>query len=248
MSTGWSIFVASFIASLGVVAASASLLLVGQQFCRNLIPRLVSFAVGTLLAGAFLGLLPSALAGAAAPPILQTTLIGILVFFLLEKLLIWRHCHSSGCETHDASGLLIVVGDAFHNFVDGIVIAAAFLQSATLGLSTTLAVIAHEVPQEVGDFAILLNCGYSRTRAIIYNLLSASTTLAGAGLAYVTVGRVQQVVPIVLAFSAASFIYIGVADLIPVLHRDTRRDSGLEQIVLVVAGVALIATVKRIVH
>jgi zinc and cadmium transporter len=248
MSAGWSIFVASFIASLGVVTASAVLLLAGQQSFQNLIPRLVSFAVGTLLGGAFLGLLPCALAGAAAAPILLTTLIGILVFFTLEKLLIWRHCHRAGCETHDASGMLIVVGDAFHNFVDGIVISAAFLQSAALGISATLAVIAHEIPQEVGDFAILLNSGYSRARAIVYNMLSASTTLAGAGLAYVAVGEVQQVVPFVLALSAASFVYIGVADLIPTLHRDTHPASGVEQLVLVVAGVALIATLRSVFH
>ncbi len=244
MRIGWMIFVAAFAASLGVVTASASLLLVGQQLCQRLVPRLVSFAVGTLLGAAFLGLLPGALADAKAPPVLLTTLVGILVFFLLEKMLIWRHCHRADCEVHTASGTLILVGDAFHNFVDGAVIAAAFLQSAPLGLSTTLAVIAHEVPQEVGDFAILLNSGYTRARAFLYNSLSATTTLAGAGVAYIAVVQVQQMVPYILAISAASFIYIGAADLIPSLHRDTRPASGIEQFVLVVAGVALIAALK----
>jgi zinc and cadmium transporter len=248
MAVGWTIIVAAFLASLGVVAASALLLVGGQRLCQRLVPRLVSFAVGTLLAGAFLGLLPGALAGAGAPPILFTTLIGILVFFLLEKLLIWRHCHRAGCEVHTASGTLILVGDAFHNFVDGVVIAAAFLESATLGLSTTLAVIAHEVPQEVGDFAILLNSGYTRTRAFVYNSLSAATTLVGAGVAYVAAVQVQQIVPFVLALSAASFIYIGAADLIPSLNRDTRPASGLEQFALVLVGVALIAALRSATH
>jgi zinc and cadmium transporter len=246
MPVGWLIILAAFIASLGVVAASGLLLLAGQQLCRNLVPRLVSFAVGTLLAAAFLGLLPGALADARASPVLLTTLIGILVFFLLEKLLIWRHCHRAGCEVHATSGTLILVGDAFHNFVDGVVIAAAFLQSIPLGISTTLAVIAHEVPQEVGDFAILLDSGYSRARAFLYNSMSASTTLAGAGIAYVAVVQVQRIVPFILALSAASFIYIGAADLIPSLHRDTRPASGWEQFVLVLAGVALIAALKSI--
>ena len=240
----WLIAVAALIASVGVVAASALLLLAGAQLSRTLTPRLVSFAVGTLLASAFLGLLPGALAGADASSILLTTFIGILAFFSLEKLLIWRHCHQAGCEIHAVSGTLILAGDAFHNFVDGVVIASAFLQSTALGISTTLAVVAHEVPQEVGDFGILLNSGYSRSQAFVYNSLSASTTLLGAGLAYVAVGQVRQIVPFVLAVSASSFLYIGMADLIPNLHRDTRPASAWEQLLLIVAGAFLIAVMR----
>ena len=248
MIVRWSIAAAALLASVGVVALCALLLLANQQLCKSLVPRLVSFAVGTLLASAFLGLLPQALAGAGASSVLLTTLIGILAFFSLEKLLIWRHCHEGSCEVHDASGTLILVGDAFHNFVDGVVIASCFLQSMALGISTTVAIIAHEAPQEMGDFGILLNSGYSRKGAFIYNSLSASTTLLGAALAYVAVSRVQQVVPFVLAVPASSFLYIGMADLIPNLHRDTRPASAVEQMLLVLAGVLLICVVRLASH
>lgn len=246
MSVGWSIAVSALAASVGVVAAAALLLLAGARVLSVLTPRLVSFAVGTLLASAFFGLLPGALAGADASLVLPTTLAGILGFFLLEKLLIWRHCHQPGCEIHNASGTLILVGDGFHNFVDGVVIASSFLQSTALGVSTTLAVVAHEVPQEAGDFGILLSSGYSRMRAVLYNSLSACTTLLGAGVAYFAVRQTQQLVPFVLAVSAASFLYIGMADLIPNLHRDTRPASALEQMLLVVAGVVLIGVIRHL--
>ncbi len=241
----WSIAVAAFIASIGVVAASALLLLASRQLSQKLVPRLVSFAVGTLLASAFLGLLPGALEDAGASPVMLTTLVGILVFFSLEKLLLWRHCHQPECRLHDASGTLILVGDGFHNFVDGVVIASTFLQSWELGTSATVAIIAHEVPQEVGDFAILLHSGYTRARAFAYNSLSASTTLLGAALAYFAVAQVQHIIPFILAVSAASFLYIGMTDLIPALHRNTQPSSVLQQLVLVFAGVILIAVLRN---
>jgi zinc and cadmium transporter len=248
MSSGWLVFVAALAASVGVVSATALLVLLGERRITNLVPGLVSLAVGTLLSAAFLGLLPGALAGAPATQVMNAVLLSILAFFLLEKLLIWRHCHQENCEQHNASGTLILIGDAFHNLVDGVVIASAFLQSPALGVSTTLAVIAHEVPQELGDFGVLLTSGFSRGKAYAYNCLSASTTLAGAGLGYFAVSHVQQAVPYVLAVSAASFLYIGIADLIPVLHRQTSLRAGMDQLLLVLAGVALIAGLSRIGH
>jgi zinc and cadmium transporter len=244
MSVGWMIVVASLAASLGVVAGTGVVLLGGVEWCRRLLPYLVSFAVGTLLGSAFLGLLPGALEGAAAASVLPLTLAGLLLFFLLEKYLIWRHCHQAQCEVHAASGPIILVGDAFHNFVDGVVIAAAFLESPALGISTSLAVIAHEVPQEVGDFGVLLHSGYGRLQAFVYNSLSASTTLAGAAAAYLAVGLATRLMPYLLAVAAASFIYIGAADLIPSLHRETQPQSGLRQFALVLAGVGVIAVLK----
>jgi zinc and cadmium transporter len=142
-----------------------------------------------------------------------------VLFFVLEKLVLWRHCHDSGCEVHGRAAPLILIGDAFHNFVDGMVIAAAFLTSIPLGVAAALAVIAHEVPQEVGDFAILLDSGYGRMKALILNGLSSATTLPGAVLAYFWLGEMHAAVPYILALSAASFIYIAAADLIPGLHR-----------------------------
>jgi zinc and cadmium transporter len=248
MSVAWMIAISSAAASLGVVAGTAMVLLGSAERCRRVLPHLVSFAVGTLLGSAFLGLLPTAIRGNSPNLVLAVTLAGILCFFLLEKYLIWRHCHRADCAVHTASGPIIIVGDAFHNFVDGVIIAAGFLQSPALGISTTLAVIAHEVPQEVGDFGVLLHSGYGRLQAFLYNSLSASATLVGAFIAYLTVGNVSQIMPYLLAFSAASFLYIGIADLIPTLNRDTHPASGLKQFALVMGGVIVIAALRAANH
>ena len=248
MHTGWMIAIGSVAASLGVVGAAGLVLLGGAERCRRMLPHLVSFAVGTLLGSAFLGLLPGAARRAPVESVLAVTLAGILLFFLLEKYLLWRHCHQANCAVHAASGPIILVGDAFHNFVDGLVIAGAFLESAPLGISTTLAVMAHEVPQEVGDFGVLLHSGYGRLQAFLLNFLSATATLVGAGLAYIAVGQASRAMPYLLAVSAASFLYIGSADLIPSLNRDSHPASGLRQFVLVLAGVGIIAALKAASH
>ncbi len=176
-------------------------------------------------------------------------LAGILGFFVLEKLVLWRHCHDDHCEGHEPqapahdhgrSGLLILVGDTFHNFVDGVLIAAAFMQDVRLGVVTALAIIAHEIPQEVGDFLILLHSGYSRLKALVFNLLSSLATLAGGLLAYFALSAVQGVVPVFLALAAASMIYVAVADLIPGLHKRTELRATLQQVLLIAAGVATI--------
>ena len=222
----------------------------------NLLPHGVSFALGALLSVAFLDLLPHAVENAGAEraeSLFATVLAGILVFFLLEKLLLWRHCHSHDCEAHNdheehyhqPAGTLIVVGDGIHNFVDGVLIAAAFLTDWHLGVVTSLAVAAHEIPQEVGDFAILLQSGYSRPKAFFYNLLSSLGTVAGGVLAYFGLERVHASLPYFLALAASSFIYIAVADLIPTLHKKTHAGAVAQQMALILAGVALIAAVHR---
>ena len=153
---------------------------------ERLVPFLVSYATGTLLGASLLGLLPEAIEQGGLLPSLGSVLAGLIAFFVLERFLIWRHCHHEGpCEVHGAAGQLILVGDALHNFVDGAVIAAAFMSSVPLGIATGIAVIAHELPQEVGDFAILLDNGFSPRRALTWNLVSGSTTIPGALLAYV---------------------------------------------------------------
>ena len=168
-------------------------------------------------------------------------LAGIVLFFVLEKLVLWRHCHERDCVAHSRPAPLILFGDAFHNFVDGAVIAAAFLSSIPLGVATSLAVVAHEVPQEVGDFGILLDSGYSRGRALLLNTLSSAATLPGAVLAYFWLDEVRQAVPFILALSAASFIYIAAADLIPGLHRQVAPAASIRQLVLLLAGIGTIA-------
>lgn len=242
---------------LSVLAASLFLLLPEAQRSKVL-PHGISFATGALLAVAFWGLIPHAAEEVGLEGfqwLSATILIGILGFFILEKLLIWRHCHSGECETHGdedhsrrVAGPLIILGDSIHNFVDGVLIAAAFLADARLGIVTSLAVAAHEIPQEVGDFAILLHSGYSRSRALWYNVLASLATVLGGVLAYFSLGNMHDVLPYVISLAASSFIYVAVGDLIPTLHKKTDIQSSLQQIGLIAAGVALVFSLHGLVH
>lgn len=235
------------------VAAAGLILLIPGHSLGKLLPSLVSYAIGALLGAALLGLIPHALEHDGVNPgtIMGTLLFGILVFFLLEKLVLWRHCHHDDCAAHspdshhhaskkDPSGLLIVIGDATHNFVDGVMIAAAFLTDVRVGIMAGLAAIAHEIPQEVGDFAILLNSGYSRLKAMLFNVLSSMSTLVGGILAFVALPYVESSLPYILTFAAASFIYIAVADLIPGLHERAEIKATAHQLILIAAGVLTI--------
>jgi len=186
----------------------------------------------------------------------MAVLLGLLGFFLLEKLVLWRHCHEDHCEVHapDSSarkrsaGTLILIGDGLHNFLDGILIAGAFLTDIHLGVVTSLAVAAHEIPQEVGDFAVLLHSGFSRGRAFFYNVLSSLTTVIGGILAYVALQGVEQILPYVLAVAASSFIYIAVADLIPTLHQRVAGRESFQQILLIGVGILLIYAAHSTLH
>ena len=234
------IIISSLLGSVAAVAGASLLLIFPDEVRKTLVPCLISYATGTLLGAAFLGMIPHALENAQAQPILATVLAGIILFFMLEKLILWRHCHDTDCNMHSTAGPLILFGDAFHNFVDGVVIAAAFLISIPLGVATALAVIAHEVPQETGDFGILLDSGYSKQKALLYNTLSSITTLPGAVIAYFYLEKARGFVPYILALSAASFIYIATADLIPTLHRKSGLMVSLRQLVLLLAGIGTI--------
>lgn len=239
----------------GVLSVSAAAAL-GLALGAHRVGLLISYAIGALLGAAFLEILPHALEHGQPQQMAATVLFGILVFFVLEKLVLWRHCHHDHCEAHEAhapahdhgrSGLLILVGDTFHNFVDGILIAAAFLENTQLGIVTALAIIAHEIPQEVGDFLILLHSGYSRVRALAFNLLSSLATLVGAMLAYFALSSLTQWIPTLLGLAAASMIYVAVADLIPGLHKRTELKATVQQVVLIVLGIASIVLVRSLV-
>jgi zinc and cadmium transporter len=225
------------------------------------IPRLVSFAVGALLGAVFLELLPHALESAGEPhEVMWVMLAGLLGFFLLEKLVLWRHSH--GHEAHDdardetehdhalhdqgRSGLMILIGNGVHNFCDGIVIAASFLAGPALGLAATLAIVAHALPQQVGDFAVLVHSGYARSRAFLYNVATGLATLAGALAAYFALADMQQALPIVLALAAASLLYVAVADLIPSLHRRPEPLETAKQSLLIAAGIGVIAAAHSV--
>ena len=251
------------------VLAAALFLLFPERLRARLLPHFVSFAIGALLGAAFLALLPHALEGPGVGDlhvITGTVLFGVLGFFLLEKMVLWRHCHHSDCEVHvpddhghahghgahagvnHAAGTLILIGDGIHNLVDGVLIAAAFLTDIHLGIVTSLAVAAHEIPQEVGDFAVLLHSGFSRARALAYNILASLTTLIGAGAAYYSLREATAALPYILAIAASSFIYIAVADLIPGLHKRLEVRATAQQIVLIVGGVLTIYFAHSTLH
>ena len=228
----------SLLGGLGGLLVASGVLLFNDSARARLVPWLVSYAVGALLGVSTLAILPSALEQLPAPRVLGTLLLGILLFFFLEKLVLWRHCHTHDCEVHDGAVLPVLVGDAFHNFVDGAAIAAAVMTSVPLGVSMAVAVAAHEIPQEVGDFAILLHAGYSRSRALLLNVLSALASALGAIAAYFAFEITPRMLPYFLALSASSFLYVAMADLIPGLHRGRTDAGSMRQILLIGAGVA----------
>ena len=230
----------SLLGGFGGLAVASSLLVLPVGMRSRLVPWLVSYAVGALLGVALIELLPQALAGLSPRRVFSTLLVGILTFFVLEKLALWRHCHTDECEVHGSSGPLVLIGDAAHNFMDGAVIGAAVFTSIPVAISTAVAVLAHEIPHEVGDFAILLHSGYSRQRALMYNALAEAAGLLGAGLAFVFLDSVPRVAPYFLAFATASFLYVAMSDLIPDLHRGTFDDNPIRQVVLVGAGIGTV--------
>ena len=259
------------------------------------VPMLISYAIGAMLGAVFLEILPEAIEAATAQgdsvqQMTATVLFGILLFFALEKLVIWRHCHGDHCEVHaihteeecpdikpviktDAeqtpilntkykaaskasnsvikplanhthdhgrSGMMVMIGDTFHNFVDGILIASAFMVDVKVGIVTAVAIIAHEIPQEVGDFLILLHSGYSKKQAFIFNLVSSFATVVGGTIAYFALQHVQGWVPTILGLAASSMLYVAVADLIPSLHKRTELRATISQLSLIACGVASI--------
>jgi len=235
------------------------------------IPMLVSYAIGAMLGAVFLEILPHAFSETSSIEMMAATvLLGILLFFVLEKLLLWRHCHGDECEVHapheevDAhvhhghshghihghdqgrSGMMIMVGDTFHNFVDGILIAAAFMIDIKLGAVTALAIIAHEIPQEVGDFLILLHSGYTKKQALLFNLLSSFAAVIGGLVAYFALQVVASWIPTILGLAAASMIYVAVADLIPSLHKRTELKATVQQVILIALGITSIWLIKLV--
>jgi zinc and cadmium transporter len=265
---GWIIGFTLLGGVVGVLLASLFLLVPAAARSRSL-PFMVAFATGALLSAALLGLLPEAieLAGPGGYGRIGLSLLGgIALFFVLEKLVLWRHCHEDHCETHAPdhshvhatgggghhqrrdegarSGVMVIVGDTMHNALDGVLIAAAFLIDINLGVMTGLAVLAHEVPSEVGNFAVLLHSGMSRAQAFGWNMVSAFGSVVGGVVGYFALSAVQPALPYALAVSAASLLYVAVADLIPGLHRKVDPGSSFLQVVLIALGVGLVAAVE----
>jgi len=242
----------------GVLVASL-FLLVPEQMRSRALPLMVAFATGALLAAALLGLLPEAI-GLAGPSgygrVGAALLGGIALFFVLEKLVLWRHCHEDQCETHapehhhdhspDAPGVMLLVGETMHNVLDGVLIAAAFLIDVKLGVMTGVAVLAHEIPSEVGNFAVLLHAGLSRRQAFRWNLTAALGAVGGGIVGFHALSALRPMLPYALAVSAASLLYVAVADLIPGLHRRVDTRSSAWQVLLIAAGVGVVAGVEHL--
>jgi zinc and cadmium transporter len=244
---------------LGGVLSVAAAAVVALNAKASQVPILISYAVGALLGAVFIEVLPHAFEMASSMHSMAATILGgILLFFVLEKLVLWRHCHLDQCEAHDPptavthdhgrSGLMILIGDTFHNFVDGVLVAAAFLANIELGLVTALAIIAHEIPQEVGDFLILLHSGYSKRAAILLNMLSSVAMVVGGVLAYFALQTMQDWIPPLLGLAAASMLYVSVADLIPGLHKRPELRATFQQVILIGLGIATIWVVGELAH
>ncbi len=252
---GW-ILLATFLGGALSAALASAFLLLSEARRAWLLPHLISFATGAMLAAALIGLLPESLAS-VGPTHIQAVgaavLAGIALFFVLEKFVLWRHCHTESCETHSphetdrdrAAGWIVLFGDGVHNAFDGVLIAAAFLTDVKLGVVTTLAITAHEIPQELGDLAVLLHAGMSPVRALWFNAASSLTSIIGGMLGYFALRRTLDVLPYAISIAAASLIYVAVADLIPSLHRRVDARAAAAQVLLIGCGVAIIAAAER---
>jgi zinc and cadmium transporter len=240
-------------------AALAGLFLLFPEARRaRLLPHLISFATGAMLAAALLGLLPEAIAGVGpgrVEAVGAALLGGIALFFVLEKFVLWRHCHTEDCDGHHAAASgardraaswIVLIGDGVHNGFDGVLIAAAFLTDVRLGILTTLAITAHEIPQELGDLAVLLHSGMKPARALFFNTLSSLTSILGGLAGYWALKDTLDVLPYAISVAAASLIYVAVADLIPGLHRRTDPAGSAMQVLLIGAGVAVIAIAETV--
>ena len=269
MNTLLWIIVSTLVSGVLSVLAAGVFLALPSKRREGALPHLVSFATGALLGAALLALIPHAVLGAGSERVHEVgiaLIAGIALFFVLEKFLLWRHCHDDHCDEHTvsdhhhghehqheearrkASGSLVLVGDALHNLLDGVLIAAAFLTDVHLGIVTALAIMAHEIPQEVGNFAVLLHSGVSRGRALGLNLLTSLTAVIGGVIGYFALETAVQVLPFALAVAAASLLYVAVADLIPGLHRRVDPRSSITQVLLIGCGVAVITLAENYAH
>jgi len=230
----------SIIGSIGAIITAGIFLMFKKKIQKVLIPCFISYAIGTLLTAALIGMIPNAISNSNPTVIMLCVLGGIVFFFLLEKTVIWHHCHDEECELQSAAGPILLIGDTLHNFMDGIVIAASFLISINMGIIVSLSVITHEIPQEIGDFAILLDSGYSKKKAFLLNTLSSSSTIPAALISYYIFDTISSLIPIFLAISAASFIYIALTDLAPNLHHKIEAIHSIRQILLIIAGIVTI--------
>lgn len=241
----FSILVASIAEALVSFLAGVAVILNEKRFMR-FVHWVISFAVGVMLGTVFFDILPETFELLEPEAALPWVLCGFLAFFVLEKLLFWYHCHDGVCEMH-ASAYLVLVGDAIHNFIDGVFIAFAFAAGFPTGILAAIAVILHEIPQEASDFAVMLHGGFSKKRALFWNTVVSITTVVGALVGYYLSASIQYV-GILLALVAGNFLYVASADLIPELHHRHGSRSSVMQVMLIVLGVLLIGSLGAYLH
>ncbi len=238
-----SVVIVSLISLIGILS-----LFLSKKGLKSITLFFVSFSAGTLLGDAFIHLLPEAIDELGTGLTVWIWLLfGILIFFVLEKIIFWRHCHVQTSESHPHPlGMMNLIGDCLHNFIDGIIIAGSFLIDVRLGIATTIAVIAHEIPQEIGDFGVLIHAGYSRLKAITLNFITALTALAGAIITLIVGAQFENLIFYILPMSAGGFIYIATADLIPELKKDTAAHKSVIQLLFIIIGIGLMILLKSL--
>ena len=239
----WILGSTTLVSLLSLVGAAT--LIVKDQILKRILLVLVGFSAGALMGGAFLHLLPEAIEASSGIGVFMYLIVGFVVFFVLERFLYWRHCHERECSVHTFS-YMNLTGDGIHNFVDGLIIAAAFVFSVKTGFATTLAVIAHEIPQELGDFGVLLHGGFTRSKALFFNLLSALTAIFGALVGYFLSPLVENLVAFLLPFAAGGFMYIAASDLIPELHKEADTKKAFLSFVFFLLGILFMAAVRLV--
>ena len=233
-----SVFIVSLISLVGIFTIALN-----EKRLKNILIFLVSFAVGGLFGDAFIHILPEAYKEAPSEHIVSFGVIGgIILFFILEKFIYWRHCHSGDCDTHSKPFVVVnIVGDGLHNFIDGVIIGASYAVNIGLGITTTLAVILHEIPQEIGDYGILIGGGLSRWRALLINFLCALSAVLGAVLALVFGSMIKDFTLYAMPITAGGFIYLAGSDLLPELHKEVKLSRSLLQLFSMILGVLVMA-------
>lgn len=235
------IITALFLASIGCLAIASLMLLLKDKDLNSVSTYFLSVASGILLGAAFLGMIPKAIALTETVKITTFILIGILFLFTLEKIVLWRNCGNKDCDRHsNASSSVALIGDAFHHIIDGIVITSSFLISIEVGVMVSISIAFHEIPKSLGDLSILIKNGLSRKRAFWYKVLSVSTALIFGVWSYFLSNAIKTIIPYVLSFSAASFLYLSMAQLIPEMHRKTSLKDSVSQVLLILLGIGII--------
>ncbi|UCD14403.1 MAG: ZIP family metal transporter [Thermoplasmatales archaeon] len=216
-----------------------------ERLLNKILIVLVSLSAGVLMGGAFLHLMPEAVEGSQGADILVFVLVGFILFFIIEKFLHWRHCHNGKCDVHTFH-YMNLIGDSVHNFIDGLIIAASFFVSTSLGITSAIAIAAHEIPQEIGDFGVLIYGGFKKKRAIVLNFAVATTVIVGGGVGYIISKSIEQAVIFLIPFAAGGFIYIAATDLIPEIKKELDIKKSMATILVFICGILIMWLIKTV--